>query len=151
MAVKQLKHAIAPVAMPPVFAGMMLNTSPRAHADSSEADSRIQIGFNIAPVKLNLKGLNRAKVGAGSYIVNGQGDCNGWHTSPDYGPEFSKDPTFGRQPGTGGCQLPQPTWAAVHSSLSRRREFTTILRTAIITMWAILSQTGAESCIPGPP
>jgi len=60
-----------------VVAGTMMIPSPRVHADSSESDSRVQIGFNIAPVKLNLKGLNRAKVGVGSYIVNGQGDCNG--------------------------------------------------------------------------
>jgi hypothetical protein len=39
--------------------------------------SEIQQGFAIAPVPLNLAGKNRALVGLGSYIVNGQGDCNG--------------------------------------------------------------------------
>jgi mono/diheme cytochrome c family protein len=83
------------------LAGSMIITSPSVHADSSESDSRVQIGFNIAPVKLNLKGLNHAKVGIGSYIVNAQGDCNGCHTSPDYGPEFSTDPTFVGNPPPG--------------------------------------------------
>jgi hypothetical protein len=69
-------------------------TAPRVHADSGQADSRIQIGFNIAPVKLNLKGLNPAKVGVGSYIVNAQGDCNGCHLDVFKGGEFSQDPTL---------------------------------------------------------
>jgi hypothetical protein len=63
-------------------------TSVRVHADSSESDSRIQIGFNIAPVQLNLKGLDRGLVGVGSYIVNSQGACNGCHYSPDLGGEY---------------------------------------------------------------
>lgn len=82
------------------FAGMLF-TPPRIKADSPTSDSRIQIGYNIAPVKLNTKGLNPALVGIGSYIVNAQGDCNGCHTSPDYGPEFSNDPTFVGVPAPG--------------------------------------------------
>ena len=79
------------------LAGMVI-TSPRVHADSSNTDSRIQIGFNIAPVKLNMKGLNPALVGVGSYIVNGQADCNGCHNSPDLGGEWAvgHNPYFGQ-------------------------------------------------------
>jgi hypothetical protein len=84
-----------------ILAGRTILTSERVHADSPNTDSRIQIGFNIAPVKLNMKGLNPALVGVGSYIVNAQGDCNGCHTSPDYGPEYSKDPTFVGNPAPG--------------------------------------------------
>jgi hypothetical protein len=81
------------------FAGMLI-TSPRVHADSAESDSRIQIGFNIAPVNLNMKGRNHALVGIGSYIVNAQADCNGCHTSPDLGNEYSSggDPFFNQHP-----------------------------------------------------
>jgi hypothetical protein len=95
MTLKQQKLLTASAAALTVafLMGTLMSTSPKVHADSSQTDSRIQIGFNIAPVKLNLKGLNPAKVGIGSYIVNAQSDCNGCHTSPDYGPEFSKDPT----------------------------------------------------------
>jgi hypothetical protein len=64
------------------------------HADSSQTDSRAQIGLNIAPVKLNLSGLDPAKVGVGSYIVNAQGDCNGCHLDVFKGGEFSQDPTL---------------------------------------------------------
>ena len=102
MARKQLKPAVAAAALTmAVLAGTMTTMSRRVHADSTQTDSRIQIGFNIAPVKLNLKGLNPALVGVGSYIVNAQGDCNGCHTSPDYGPEFSQDPTFVGGPAPG--------------------------------------------------
>jgi len=54
-----------------------------AHADSSITDSRIQLGYAAVPLglQLNMKGLNPALVGIGSYIVNAQADCNGCHTS----------------------------------------------------------------------
>lgn len=72
--------------------GALVTTSPRVHADSSQTDSRIQIGYNVAPVKLNLKGLDPARVGIGSYIVNAQGDCNGCHLDPFKGGEFTQNP-----------------------------------------------------------
>jgi hypothetical protein len=48
--------------------------------------SKIQEGFAIAPVPLDLDGKNKALVGLGSYIVNGQGDCNSCHANaaPDF-------------------------------------------------------------------
>jgi len=70
----------------------------QAQSDNSE-ESRIQIGFKIAPVPLNLKGKNRGLVGLGSYIVNSQGDCNGCHSK---GPQseflFGGIPYFGQHP-----------------------------------------------------
>jgi hypothetical protein len=48
----------------------------------SDDESRIQQGFEIAPVPLNLNGKNRALVGLGSYLVNAVGDCNGCHAGP---------------------------------------------------------------------
>ena len=48
--------------------------------------ARIARGFQIAPVKLTLKGRNRDLVGLGSYIVNAQGGCNDCHTNPPYAP-----------------------------------------------------------------
>ena len=64
-----------------VLAGMLIS-SPRGQAqdDGNDDESKIQRGFAIAPVPLNLAGRNRALVGLGSYIVNGQADCNGCHT-----------------------------------------------------------------------
>jgi hypothetical protein len=75
-------------------------TSPRVQADSEESDSYVQIGFKVTPVTLNLKGLNRALVGKGSYLVNVQGDCNGCHQSPDIGPEYlpGGNPFFNQHP-----------------------------------------------------
>lgn len=59
-----------------------LISSPRGRADDQgdEADSRIERGFEIAPVPLNLEGKNPALVGLGSYIVNTEG-CNDCHSA----------------------------------------------------------------------
>ena len=68
-----------------------------AHADDDDTESKIKIGFAIAPVPLNLDGKDRALVGLGSYIVNAQSDCNGCHSA---GPstEFVRggNPYFGQ-------------------------------------------------------
>ena len=57
-------------------------------------NSKIQIGFAIAPVPLDLQGKNPALVGLGSYIVNAQGDCAGCHSNPQY--EEGGDPHLGQ-------------------------------------------------------
>ena len=56
--------AFAGVAM----AGILFD-SPRGRADdrAGDSDSRIEQGFEIAPVPLNLEGKNPALVGLGSY------------------------------------------------------------------------------------
>jgi hypothetical protein len=82
-----------------IVAGIVVG-SQRARAESGNTEeSKIQIGFAIAPVPLNLKGKNRSLVGLGSYIVNAQGDCNGCH-SPGPASEFifGGIPYFGQQP-----------------------------------------------------
>ena len=43
--------------------------------NGAEDASKIQIGFAIAPVPLNMNGRNPSLVGLGSYIVNAQADC----------------------------------------------------------------------------
>lgn len=58
-------------------------------SQQGDNDSRIQKGFAIAPVHLNLEGKNHALVGLGSYIVNGQGACNACHTCPSFTPGHS--------------------------------------------------------------
>lgn len=57
---------------------------PRVQARDDDRDgdeSKIQRGFEIAPVRLNLAHKNRALVGLGSYIVNAQAECNGCHSA----------------------------------------------------------------------
>jgi hypothetical protein len=44
-------------------------------------ESKIQQGFAVAPVPLDLRGKNPALVGLGSYIVNAQSFCNGCHST----------------------------------------------------------------------
>jgi len=63
-----------------VLAGIVSSSlRVRAQDDVNDGGSRIQEGFAIAPVQLNLNGKNRALIGLGSYIVNAQADCNGCH------------------------------------------------------------------------
>jgi hypothetical protein len=80
---KLLKPAVAAAAFAAILLAAMLNTSPRVKAtdddDDNSNDSRIQRGFDIAPVHLNLEGKNRALVGLGSYIVNANVPCNECH------------------------------------------------------------------------
>jgi hypothetical protein len=61
-------------------------SSPGGKADDrddrdDERDPRIEQGFDIAPVPLNLEGKNRRLVGLGSYFVNAQMDCDGCHSA----------------------------------------------------------------------
>jgi hypothetical protein len=57
-------------------------TSQDVHADAGDGEeSKIQQGFAIAPVPLNLAGKNRSLVGLGSYIVNAQALCAGCHNA----------------------------------------------------------------------
>ena len=44
-------------------------------------------GHQIAPVTLNMTGLDRNAVGYGSYLVNAVGGCNDCHTNPSFTPE----------------------------------------------------------------
>jgi len=61
-------------------------TAPGALAADSDV-ARSAEGIKIAPVTLNLKGLNKASVGLGSYLVT-VAQCNGCHTTPEFAPGF---------------------------------------------------------------
>jgi len=64
-----------------VLDGMFITSLGGRAADRGDAaDSRIEQGFEIAPVPLNLEGKNRALVGLGSYLVN-FGGCNDCHNA----------------------------------------------------------------------
>jgi len=67
-----------------------------ARGQSSDA-LRIQQGFAIAPVPLNMTGLDPNMVGLGSYLVNAVGDCNGCHTggvAPNFNYAAGGNPYF---------------------------------------------------------
>jgi hypothetical protein len=85
-----------------VFAGLtttvLLISSPRgrAHDRDDDEDARIEQGFDIAPVPLDLDEKDRKLVGLGSYLVN-LGNCNDCHDTGPRG-QFVKDrnPFFGQ-------------------------------------------------------
>jgi hypothetical protein len=56
---------------------------PVLQGQSNSGQSEVQIGFDIAPVHLELQGKNRGLVGEGSYYVNGPSDCLGCHSGPN--------------------------------------------------------------------
>jgi len=74
-----------------VLVGTLLR-SPRGRAQNDCDDAcRIKIGFQIAPVPLNLTGKSPEQVdlvGLGSYWVNGVSDCNFCH-NPGVPPNFN--------------------------------------------------------------
>jgi hypothetical protein len=73
----------------------------RAEPDRHDNDSRVEQGFRISPVHLNLKHRNRELVGEGSYLVNAVASCNDCHTCPSYAPGHDPyGPPFG-PPGGG--------------------------------------------------
>jgi hypothetical protein len=47
-------------------------------------DPRVDRGFAIAPVPLDLRGKNRSLVGLGSYLVNGVASCGDCHSNPTW-------------------------------------------------------------------
>jgi hypothetical protein len=72
---------------------------PEDVRDNKEA-SLIKLGFEIAPVPLNLTGKDRDLVGLGSYMVNAVGDCNGCHTGggpPNFNYTATGNPYFGQR------------------------------------------------------
>ena len=71
-----------------VVAAMVISVGVLARAtdDDDIRDSRVRQGFAISPVPLHLKGLNRARVGLGSYLVNAVGSCSDCHSCPSYTP-----------------------------------------------------------------
>lgn len=86
--------AISAIALVGMFIG-----SPRVQGnedDRGDNESKIQQGFRIAPVHLNLEGLDLELVGLGSYIVN-TGGCNDCHDSGPAG-EYAAggNPYFGQ-------------------------------------------------------
>jgi len=62
--------------------------TPSSDGDSSSAGDRerIDAGFAMAPVPLDLQGRNPRLVGLGSYLVNAVGACLDCHTNPPYRP-----------------------------------------------------------------
>jgi hypothetical protein len=74
--------------------------SPVKAADEGDSrDPRIQRGFEIAPVPLNLEGKRYDLVGLGSYLVNAEMDCNVCHNAvPGPSGQYAKggNPYFGQ-------------------------------------------------------
>ncbi len=101
MSLKQLSKAmvgIGALTAAIVLAGIGSRRA-EAQTDENSAESRVQQGFQIAPVPLNLAGKDHALVGMGSYLVNGPGACNMCHNPGPNNNEFAPggNAYFGQQ------------------------------------------------------
>src|SRR5262245_41681375 len=67
-----------------VLAAVLISGLQGPAQGAEDSQSRIQQGFAIAPVPLDLRGKNLALVGLGSYIVNAQSVCADCHSCPTY-------------------------------------------------------------------
>jgi hypothetical protein len=79
-----------------MFVFLSITTSGQSSKGGKQGDNagglgldelkRVQRGFEIAPVPLDLRLKDRNLVGLGSYIVNAQAACGDCHTCPTYEP-----------------------------------------------------------------
>jgi len=85
--------------------------------DDNIAPSQIQQGFAISPIpkaNLNLADKAPSKVGLGSYLVNGVGDCSGCHTFPRF---LEKGNLAGSNPAAGDPYKGTPSTQSVSGQL----------------------------------
>jgi hypothetical protein len=146
---------------------------PRVTAESG-GDLRVRLGFDAAPVPLNLKGKNQEMVGLGSYFVNVAGDCNGCHSAgppTEYvglnNPYFNKRAVVNQTTYLGGGRNFGPLIPGSYSIISRNltpdatgrpeggntfEQFRRIMRTGVDLDHRHPNCTGAPdaTCIPAP-
>ncbi len=77
------------------FAACLLLAPLAAGATPATNAERIAKGIRIAPVPLNLSGLDRNLVGLGSYLVNAVAGCNDCHSLQQFAP--GGDPYLGQK------------------------------------------------------
>ena len=76
------KHLVVPPRVWLLAVSVISATLLTSAARANEIEQILR-GFEIAPVKLNLRGKDWALVGLGSYLVNTTG-CNDCHTHPNW-------------------------------------------------------------------
>ncbi|MGD1091783.1 MAG: PKD domain-containing protein [Bryobacteraceae bacterium] len=97
-ATQSLKSMGAVATLTAIVLGVV-SSSPRLLAQDPSEMLLIQQGYQIAPVPLNLAGLDPNLVGLGSFLVNAIGDCNGCHTAgqpPNLNYAAGGNPYFGQ-------------------------------------------------------
>ena len=83
MSLQQIVKFVVAVSAAGIVALVGLNSGPtRVYADGQDSEQDlVEIGLRIAPDFINMNGKDPNLVGLGSFIVNGQADCNGCHGS----------------------------------------------------------------------
>jgi hypothetical protein len=94
-----LKTIGASAVLAGLVVGGMLISSKRGQANDSfdfGDEGKVEKGFELAPVQLNLHHKDPRLVGLGSYLVNAVGGCNDCHTAQPYA--AGGDPYQGQHP-----------------------------------------------------
>src|ERR1700724_2210723 len=77
-----ITSVVALAALTVIVTSGTLGRSQRVQEQNDDDQkSRIERGFPMAPVPLNLEGKNRELVGLGSYLVNAVASCNDCHSA----------------------------------------------------------------------
>jgi hypothetical protein len=77
-----ITSVVALAALTVIVTSGTLGRSQRVQKQNDDDQkSRIERGFQMAPVPLNLEGKNRELVGLGSYLVNAVASCNDCHSA----------------------------------------------------------------------
>jgi hypothetical protein len=135
-----------------VLTGMSVKAPP-AHADEDDTDARVRIGFQIAPVPLNLDGKDRDMVGLGSYLVNAVGDNFGTVGTPT-GPNGYAGPfiiTRNLTPDKNGRPEGGHTLAEFKQIFRHGTDFDHIHPTCTAAQITDINRGGTPVCIPTGP
>jgi hypothetical protein len=98
-----------------ILAVFTIQSAAKAEDRDDSSDPRIQRGFEIAPVPLNLQGKRHDLVGLGSYLVNAEMDCNVCHNAlPGPNGQYAKG---------GSAYFGQPTVINQSTYLGGGRDF----------------------------
>src|SRR5215471_4181139 len=81
----------------------------QAHDQDSD-DDLAEIGLSIAPDFINMTGKDPKLVGLGSFIVNGQADCNGCHGSDPAHEYLPTNNPYFRKPNNSPAKYNQATY-----------------------------------------
>ena len=83
MTLEKILKATAVVAAGGIIALVIVHVgSMKVHAKEEPSEKElVEIGLHIAPDFIDMKGKDPDLVGLGSFIVGGQADCNGCHSS----------------------------------------------------------------------
>ncbi|HLH18798.1 MAG TPA: hypothetical protein VKX45_16385 [Bryobacteraceae bacterium] len=107
------KSAVLLCAAGVIAAVLLSSSSVSVHAVAQDSDENLAaIGLQIAPPFINMNGKDPTLVGLGSYIINGETDCNGCHGSSPANEFLPANNPYHRPPNNSPMQFNPATYLA---------------------------------------